>query len=395
VTIALVSRMVHREGGIQSVVWELAKRFAVQGHHVYLFTNSCSELPHPSVVVHKVPMLLGRSFRKAQSPWIKACQIWSFAWISRFIVHRRNFDIVHVHGDSLARADVRTAHSCHKAWIKFDLSRNSSLRNKFRKRFNPLHAILLLIEYYDYAMSGARQVISVSMSVKRQLMDNYAIDSAKVSVVPAGVECARFAAPIGFDVARFREQIGVANGSSVLVFVGWEFGRKGLSTILDAMSRVTSDSLILLVVGGGQERSFARQAEDLGIGDRVHFVGAQSDIPPFLWASDIFVFPTRYEPFGIVIAEAMAAGLPVITSRCAGAAEWIQDGTEGLLLNDPFDARELAQALDGVLSNPEMMVAMGKAAQRKARQFDWDRVAELTMEMYSAVLDDKIHGNHQ
>ncbi len=384
--IAFVSRMVNREGGIQTYVWELAKRFAEWGHSVHLYTNSCPELPHPTVVMHQVPMLMSRSYRESQNPWVKAFQIWSYAWISRFMIRHRDYDVVHGQGDSLAKADLRTAHSCHKAWIKFELSRDSSVGNVLRKRFNPLHSIVLLIESYNYLWSGAKKVVSVSSTVKQQILDNYTMDESTVMVIPAGVECAKFATPEGFDIMQFRKDIGVPNGVPLMVFVGWEFRRKGLATVLEAMAQMTSGEPHLLVVGGDQERPYVIQAENLGVQDRVHFVGAHSDIRPFLWGSDLFVFPTRYDPCPVVIPEAMAAGLPVIISRCAGNSEWVEDGRDAILLEDPFDAKELADALGRVLSDPNTMVSMGKAAQHRTQVFEWDRVAKMTLDAYESVL---------
>jgi UDP-glucose:(heptosyl)LPS alpha-1,3-glucosyltransferase len=391
--IAMVSRMVHREGGIQACVWELAKRFAQWNHEVHLYTNLCPESPHPSVIIRHVPMLMSRSFRKAQNPWVKVFQIWSYSWISRFALRGQDYDIVHVQGDSLAKADVRTANSCHKAWIKYDLTWDRSLGNRLRKRFNPLHAILLLIDYYDYTISGARRVISVSGAVKQQTLDNYPVDESRIAVIPTGVEYDRFSVPSEFDAHQFRRQLGIPEGKPIMVFVGWEFKRKGLATVLDAMPLMTSVSPHLLVVGGDQQPSFIRQAERLGIKDKVHFVGAQSDVRPFLWGSDIFVFPTRYEPSGIVIMEAMAAGLPVVVSRCAGASEWVREDVEAALLDDPFDVEELARKLEGMLCDPQKMSLMGEAARKKAREFDWDRIAELTLQVYQSVVDSKDNGS--
>jgi glycosyltransferase involved in cell wall biosynthesis len=331
-------------------------------------------------------MLMSRSFRESQDPWVKVFQIWSFAWISRFLVHQGDYEIVHVHGDSLAKAGVRTAPSCHKAWIKYELSIDHSLGKVLRKRLNPLHAIILIIESYGYSRFGAKKVVAVSNSIRQQLIENYPIDPSRIQVIPPGVDVAEFAVPKAFDSQKLRRELGIPQHVPLMVFVGWEFGRKGLSTVLEAMGKVTSTESHLLVVGGGQKRSFERHAGSLGIANRVRFVGAQSDVRPYLWGSDLFVFPTRYEPFGMVIAEAMAAGLPVITSKYAGASEWIDDGVEGILLHDPYDSAELARAMDCLLLDPGRMSAMVEAARSKADVFDWDRVAEKTLELYESML---------
>ena len=388
--IAMISRMVSLVGGVQACVWELSKRFAEKGHEVHLYTNSCPDLPHPSVAVHRVPMLMSRSFFSSQNPWVKALQIWSFGWISRFVISRRDYDIIHVHGDSMVKADLRTAHSCHKAWIKYELLQNSSFGSVLKKRLNPLHSIVLLIEYYDYTLKGAQHAISESGSVKQQMIDNYKINAARISVVPTGVEGAKYAIPDDFDREGFRRTVGVPVSAPLMVFVGWEFGRKGLSTVFEAMIRMKSRQPHLLVVGDDYRMSqFVKQAESLGIDDQVHFVGAQSDFRPFLWGSDLFVFPTRYDPCPLVIPEAMAAGLPVITTETAGNSEWLEDGKDAVLMKNPYDAKELSESLDRLFGNPQLIQAMGQAAQQKAGIFEWDRVAEMTLDVYESVTESK------
>jgi len=379
--------MVEREGGVQRVVWEIAKRYAEQGHQVHLYTNSCPELPHPSVVFHKVPMLMSRPFRKSQNPWVKAMQVWSFAWFSRMAVSRQKFDIVHVHGDSLAKADVRSAHSCHKAWIKYELSRDSSVGNVLKKRLNPLHSIVLLIEYYNYSLKGVSKILSDSGSVKQQIVETYHINEDRIDVVPTGVDCKEFVVPNDFDIFHFRQRHDIPNEAEVMTFIGWEFGRKGLSTLLEAMSKLPSDLNHLLVVGGDNEKPFIKQANNLGIAYRVHFVGAQADFRPYLWGSDIFVLPTRYDPCPLVVWEAMAAGLPVIVSKCAGNSEWLEDGVEGYLLDNPFDAMELACAISRIFCDTKVLSKMGETAQQKAKAVDWDRVVEMTLKVYESIVE--------
>ena len=102
--------------------------------------------------------------------------------------------------------------------------------------------------------------------------------------------------------------------------------------------------------------------------------------------SDAFVFPTVYEPFGLVITEAMACGLPVVTSRCAGAAELIEDGKEGLLLSDPNDPVVLAKHIAYLLESPEARQALGMAARLKAEMYSVEECARQTESVYRRLL---------
>jgi len=121
--------------------------------------------------------------------------------------------------------------------------------------------------------------------------------------------------------------------------------------------------------------------------DRIIFVPHSSNLWEYYAASDIFVLPTIYEPFGLVIVEAMASGLPVITSRVAGAADLITDGVNGLLLRAPSDVHGLAAKIELLLSNAGLRKAMGERARETAEKSSWDQVAQKTLKVYNTVLN--------
>ena len=121
---------------------------------------------------------------------------------------------------------------------------------------------------------------------------------------------------------------------------------------------------------------YARIAEALGIVDRTWFVPATANIEPYYAAADAFLFPTFYDAFGLVAAEAMAAGLPVITSRAAGAAELIEHGEDGWLTADPWDPDQIADGLRALATDIGLRERMGTAARSKIEAYTWDRTAE-------------------
>jgi len=142
----------------------------------------------------------------------------------------------------------------------------------------------------------------------------------------------------------------------------------------------------LFIVGSGDEKFYGQLAELKEVRERIIFVTHRINIWEYYAASDIFVFPTIYEPFGLVIVEAMAGGLPVITSRSAGAADFITDGVDGLLLSDPGNINDLVAKIELLLSNAKLRKTMGEHARKTAEKLSWDQIAQKTLEVYNNVL---------
>lgn len=224
----------------------------------------------------------------------------------------------------------------------------------------------------------------MSHGVARELERHYGLRE-QVHVVHHGVDAARFhpSSDPG-ERERTRREIGTLAGETVALFVG-AYGRKGLACAVEAMALLSPGeraALRLVAVGAGDREAHLRLARERGLGDRVVLLSHTKEIGRVYRAADLFVFPTLYEPFGLVILEAMACGLPPIVSRDAGAAELIEHGVSGLLLEDPEDPRELAACLRRLASDGPGRARMGREALAAASARTWDRVAE----EYAAVL---------
>jgi glycosyltransferase involved in cell wall biosynthesis len=146
----------------------------------------------------------------------------------------------------------------------------------------------------------------------------------------------------------------------------------------------------LLVVGTDNPDPYVSLARTLGIKNQVYFLGPWQDMSRVYAASDIFVFPTKLEPFGLVITEAMASGLPVITSRLAGAAELIKDGETGLLLKDPTNPGELQDKIFKLIRDIDYRHKLGVNAAAFIQNYSWDRIADQTWTCYWQVIETKL-----
>jgi glycosyltransferase involved in cell wall biosynthesis len=156
--------------------------------------------------------------------------------------------------------------------------------------------------------------------------------------------------------------------------------KKGVSPAIRAVARIPGTHLV--IVSPSPPAPYLELVREMNLERRVHFCPATPDVEQYYAAADLFLFPTLYEPFGMVILEAMACGLPVITSRAAGAGELISHLEDGWLLEDSWNVDELVDALRRLVGDAEMRAQLGRCARQRAEQFTWDHVAERTLEVY-------------
>lgn len=188
--------------------------------------------------------------------------------------------------------------------------------------------------------------IANSRLVARQARRLYGILPERIQVVYPWIDTARFHTDVrGRWRVAMRRMLGIADDEIALLFAAHNFKRKGLGLVLQALARVDQKRIRLLVAGAGAIGRFARQAKRLGIADRTTFLGAVGEIERYYGAADGLVLPTQYDPCAAVCLEAMACGLPVITTAMNGAAEFIDDGESGFVLSSDSEAAALARSL--------------------------------------------------
>jgi UDP-glucose:(heptosyl)LPS alpha-1,3-glucosyltransferase len=186
-------------------------------------------------------------------------------------------------------------------------------------------------------------IIAPSEFIKQDILATYPrVRTDDVRVVYNGVDLDRFRPE---NKATFRDeirrQLGFGAQQPVLLFIGTGFERKGLRYAIEALRYLPSD-MVLLVIGKGSTRRYRTLAQSWGVADRVVFLGPREEAEAYYAASDVLVFPTLYEPMGNVILEALASGIPVVTSRRSGGAEILTEGKDGWLIDEPTDSREVA-----------------------------------------------------
>jgi len=232
--------------------------------------------------------------------------------------------------------------------------------------------------------SSADLFIAITKDVKSFLL-KIGLPENKVKVVPTGVDTDRFR-PLE---TSYRKRIGL-NAKKVVLFVGRMCEEKGVIQLLHALKDVFKDNpdAKCLMVGDGPLRNRALSlASTLGISQKIiHLPKVNHDEMPLVYnAADIFVLPSRYEPFGMSATEAMASGIPAIASRVGGLAETVLHGKTGLLVKVQ-NTMELANAISDLLQDDEKRREMGKAARKHMLDhYSWPHVAKKTVELYKSI----------
>jgi UDP-glucose:(heptosyl)LPS alpha-1,3-glucosyltransferase len=249
--------------------------------------------------------------------------------------------------------DVLWVQSVHRAWL--EAARTVQV-GRFtvpaRVRFlMPRHRVLLDMESDYFRHARPRHILCTSRREVDDLGRLYDVDPALCTVVPNPFDPERFNPErTRRDRTAVRQELGIADGDVAMMLIANELHRKGLGQTLEAMALVGDRRLQLYVVGRADLGPYRATITRLGLTDRVHYLGSSADVGRELAAADVMVLPTQYEPFGLVIVEALASGIPVVTSRLAGAAEAVVEGKSGLILEDPYDVSELAGRLETVAS---------------------------------------------
>lgn len=278
------------------------------------------------------------------------------------------FDLVQMVESNLSFGDVAYVHFCHRAYLKHHWKEAGArgLRGVLRFLDHWLHA---LVE--PWVFRRVKRIVVPSQGIKRELEGTYPVTRGKITVIPNPVNLERIARPPGFDREGFRRKLGAGPEDVVLVFVALgHFEHKGLPLVLEALRQLGDKRVKLWVVGGEADlvAFWQGRAREMGLEEQARFLGMQRDVRPFLWGADAFVFPSIYETFSLVSAEAAAAGLPLIVTPLYGVEEYMRDGETGFVV--PRDSDKLQEAIAKLATlEVEKRVTMGKMAREAVRGY--------------------------
>ncbi len=365
--IAVLSRVFSRSGGgaesyAVALVEELAER-----HEIHVFSQQSNQ-PVEGVGYHRV-LCLGRKPR-----WLNQLVFAFDSWRQT----RSGFDIVHSH-ENTWHGQIQTIH-VRPLRLNLFVGR-SGIGRLLRWVKVALSPRLLTYVWLEAARFQARSVVASSENLRLECEQAYPVCRDAVAVITPGTHVA----PDGLSPTQARQQLSLPVRARLLLFVANDYARKGLDALLLAMTQLASDIELLVAGNPKTAPKYRQQAQQLGLKERVHFLGSVDDLAPLYCAADCLVHPTLEDSYAMVVLEAMAHGLPVVVSGPAhcGISRQLVDGVQALLLADPKDATVLAVRIASVLGDAALAARLRESGLGFARQHSWREVALQYEALYS------------
>ncbi|WP_394848553.1 glycosyltransferase family 4 protein [Pendulispora brunnea] len=335
-TYAIVAGDFVKTGGMDRANYALASYLARQGRSVTLIGfRADSELTSNRNVEFRAVVKPKNSYTLA-GPFLASSGILEFAKRAR---HRTTFV---VNGGNCSLPAVNWVHYVHAAFTP------RLAVGTFRRAFAGIDAATSRTTE-RVALRMATHVIANSERTKRDLVELVGVREERVRVIYLGTDPAQFRSANDEERRKVREELGWHPDLPYVAFIGaLHDRRKGFDVVFDAwraLARSSWDARLVVIGAGSELPAWKARAQAQGLGDQLLFLGFRNDVPRVLSACDALVAPTRYEPYGLAVHEALCCELPAIVTRASGVAERYPESLSSLLLEDPDSADELARAL--------------------------------------------------
>lgn len=355
----------HRRGGVERVAWDFLQHIDGSGGRASFYGTELTPQIGPGISFVQVrPRRVPHAFAPV-----------AFRHQARRAIALDKPSLLVSFGANCPPGDVYWVHSVHRAWLARSQTvtwRSRTVPAAIRYAL-PRHQVILQMEGEYFRNNAPQLILCTSQQEVEDLAEFYAVPRERMRVVPNGFDPTQFSPKRRHELrALVRSEMGAGDGDFVLLMVANELQRKGFGETLHAMARLRDPRVRLSLVGKAAPNHYGELIGRLGLEGRVRWHGPSDDVGRWHAGADALVLPTQYEPFGIVIVEALASGLPVVTTRLAGASVAITHGTCGLLQQDPRDIEELAELLR-VITNADLS-AWSEAAVAASAPYRWPSI---------------------
>jgi glycosyltransferase involved in cell wall biosynthesis len=383
--LAVVSPFLDKQHGTERCVLEWVSQL-IGAFEIHVYSQRVEDLDLSKIVWHRIPQFPGPHL--VRFIWWLAANRFRRGWNWRF--HGIRYDLIFSPGPNCLDADVMSVHIVFADYVRKSGTGLAFGRNPVGSWGRLLHrklyySMVTLLERLAYTRPEI-SLIPVSRKIAEDLGRFYGRRD-HVAVIHAGLDHDVFN-PARSTALRSeaRAQIGISAERFVLLLIGNDWRNKGLPTVLSALSQLRGLPIDLVVVGQDDSEPYRTLARGYGLDDRVQFQPLRRDVEFYYAAADAYAGPSLEDAFALPVAEAMACGLPVITSATAGVSEIITDGTDGLILKDPTDSTALAAMIRRLYEDTEFRATMGKKAAETTEQYTWERNGEELLKIFQEVL---------
>ncbi len=329
-----------RKGGAERYLVDLCTRMIDHGFEVHVYAEHWDE-ENPGIHYHRIKTI----------PFPKSLQLFSFAMRATKKIKQGNYDITMGVGNTLEAGVLQPHGGVHWAWFWRSLRAYDSpflWMIKFLGRiFSPKQWVSGWIENAPYKRKNLSKIIAISDMVKKDIVRWYGISEDRIDVIYNGVDIERFHPRNRQYREEIRERYGIGD-ELVILFVSNNFRMKGLGYLFQAFAKIKKEDhppCRLLILGRDRQNPYLRLAKKLKILEEVVFAGSTNEPEKYYGAADLLVHPTFYDACSLTVLEALASGLPVITSSSNGASGVLSQGEEGWVVQGMKDVNELGRAI--------------------------------------------------
>jgi glycosyltransferase involved in cell wall biosynthesis len=388
--IAIVSPFIDKRHGTERRIAEWVSRLPPE-YDIHIYSQRVEDLDLTRMRWHRIPRISGPHLINFLW-WFAANHLWRW-WDGRFRGLRH--DIVYTAGTNCLNADLVSVHIVFAEFFRH-VERELKLSGH-PVRFWPrlLHRrlyyrLIIFLERRIYSNMNT-SLILIARKTAADLKRFYRRDDA-LPVVYIGLDHRIFNMESRLrNRAQVREKLGVGDDKFVLLLVGNDWKKKGLVPLIESLALLRDLPLVLVVAGKDDSVPFEARIRQLGLQGRVAFLPSRADVQWYYAAADAYVGPSLEDTFAQPPAEAMACGLPVITSATNGTAEIMTDGVDGLIIQDPADVAGLAFRIRLLYDEPLLRKRLGEQASLTAQAYTWDRNGEQIRAIFAEALTRKGH----
>ena len=368
--LCIITYKYNNEWWIEKVVRNLIN-WLIDKYEIHIITSEIKDIQNDKIIFHKIKLFTNFWILR----WIQ------FFFFSYFKFNKLNkiynFDIIHKHATSLINSDFFTAHSVHKESLKSNLKQQNTIFKKIKYFIFSLYPIAIILEYIN--LKNTKKIIALSQWIKKELIKSYKIKNNKIIIIPNWI-----------NPKNCKYQEKNINNDLNLIFVGKDYIRKWLNIVIDSLNIIVNKKniknikLFILWYDKVNFNYFKKKIKNLNLENNINLIWHTKNVYKYYKLSQIFVFPTYYEAFWLVILEASICWLAILTSKTHWPEDLIKNWYNWYLLKR--NSEEYANKIIELYNNKKLLKMLGNNARKHViENYSWDKIIKKHIKLYENI----------